>query len=103
MGIAYFQVVDLLDQGSRYREAVTRLGKGTEGGRIIEEMKVRCLVNGNVFHCGDHGSYFLPEVPESYRSLAVTDIMRKLDKGDPLRTKASVPYRERALARSIPK
>lgn len=89
MGIAYFQVVDLLDQGSRYREAVTRLGKGT-GGRIIEEMKVRCLVNGNVFHCGDHGSYFLPEVPESYRSLAVTDIMRKLDKGDHTRTKASV-------------
>ena len=89
MGIAYFQVVDLLDQGSQYRDAVARLGKGL-GGRIIEEMRVRCLVNGNVFHCGDHGSYFLPEVPEDYRLLAITDTLRKLDKGDHAKTKASV-------------
>lgn len=80
IGIAYFQVADLVDQGSAYRSGVQKLGKGI-GGRIIEEMKVRCLVNGNVFRCGDHGSYFDPGVSAEHRAKAIDDTLRRLHKG----------------------
>jgi hypothetical protein len=89
MGIAYFQVADLVDNGSAYRAGVQKLGKGI-GGRIAKEMKVRCLVNGNVFHCGDHGSYFKPGVSDLHRLSIVADTMRRLDKGCYFTSKASV-------------
>ena len=66
--------------GSAYRSGVQKLGKGI-GGRIIKEMQVRCLVSGNVFHCGDHGSYFKPEVSTAHRLLVVEDTLRRCDKG----------------------
>lgn len=80
MGIAYFQIAELVDQGSDHRAGVQQLGKGL-GGRIIEEMKVRCLVNGNVFHCGDHGSYFKPGVSPEHRAKAIDHTFRRLHKG----------------------
>lgn len=80
IGVAYFQVVELVDNGSAYREAVGRLGRGI-GYRIIKDLKVRSLVSGNVFHCGDHGSFFKKGVSDAYRFMAVEDTMRKLDKG----------------------
>jgi hypothetical protein len=80
MGITYFQVADLVDNGSAYRSGVQKLGKGI-GGRIIKDMKVHCLVSGNVFHCGDHGSYFKPEVSTAHRLLVVEDTLRRFDKG----------------------
>jgi predicted N-acyltransferase len=89
IGVAYFQVLDLVDNGSAYREAVQGLGRGI-GSRIVNDLKVRCLVNGNVFHCGDHGSYFKPGVSDAYRFAAVADTMRKLDKGGFCTPKASV-------------
>lgn len=89
IGVAYFQVLDLVDNGSAYREAVQRLGRGI-GSRIVNDLKVRCLVNGNVFHCGDHGSYFKPGVSDADRFAAVADTMRKLDKGGFCTPKASV-------------
>ena len=89
MGITYFQVADLVDNGSAYRSGVQKLGKGI-GGRIIKEMKVRCLVSGNVFHCGDHGSHFVPGVSDEHRLLVVEDTMRRLDKGCYLKQRASV-------------
>lgn len=89
MGVAYFQVADLIDNGSSYRDAVRRLGKGI-GGRVISELEVRCLVSGNVFHCGDHGSHFSKDAPEAFRLTAVKDTMRMLVKGDHLAPKASV-------------
>lgn len=58
IGIAYFQVADLVDNGSSYRERVAKLGAGM-GKRIIQEFKVRSLVCGNVFHSGDNGAHFL--------------------------------------------
>lgn len=89
MGIAYFQVADLVDNGSAYRAGVQKLGKGI-GGRIAKEMKVRCLVNGNVFHCGDHGSFFKPGVTDEHRLSIVANTMRRLDKGCYFTSKASV-------------
>ncbi len=89
IGVAYFQVVDLVDNGSAYRSAVRRLGRGI-GSRIIKDFKVRCLVSGNVFHCGDHGSFFTKGVSDAYRFAAVEDTMRKLDKGGFCTPKASV-------------
>lgn len=80
MGIAYFQVADLVDNGSAYRAGVERLGKGI-GARIVKEMKVRCLVNGNVFHCGDHGSHFMHGVTDAQRFQAVESTLKHLDRG----------------------
>jgi len=89
IGVAYFQVVELVDNGSAYREAVGRLGRGI-GKRIIKDLRVRSLVSGNVFHCGDHGSFFKKGVSDAYRFMAVEDTMRKLDKGGYCTPKASV-------------
>ncbi|MBK8339390.1 MAG: GNAT family N-acetyltransferase [Flavobacteriales bacterium] len=89
IGVAYFQVVELVDNGSAYREAVGRLGRGI-GSRIIKDLKVRSLISGNVFHCGDHGSFFKKGVSDAYRFMAVEDTMRKLDKGGYCTPKASV-------------
>ncbi|MCC6937800.1 MAG: hypothetical protein IT226_06220 [Flavobacteriales bacterium] len=80
MGVAYFQVVDVEDQGSRFQEKVCRLGKGI-GKRVIKDMKVRTLVSGNVFHGGDLGSYFTKDIPAVDRLRIVEDTMCKLDKG----------------------
>lgn len=89
IGIACFQIADLVDQGSAYRAAVQKLGKGI-GGRIIKEMKVRCVVSGNVFRCGDHGSHFKPGVSDAHRFLAIEETLRRLDKGCYFRPMASV-------------
>ena len=89
IGIAHFQIADLVDQGSAYRVGVQKLGKGI-GGRIVKEMKVRCLVSGNVFRCGDHGSYFKPGVSDAHRFLAIEDALRRLDKGCYFKPMASV-------------
>lgn len=61
IGIAYFQVVDLVDTGSKYADAVRRLGSAL-GGRVASELKIRSLVNGNVFHCGENGFKFSDKV-----------------------------------------
>ncbi|MEO8067782.1 MAG: GNAT family N-acetyltransferase [Flavobacteriales bacterium] len=79
IGIAYFQVVELVDNGSDYREKVCSLAG--LGSRIIRDMKALCLVSGNAFHFGDHGAYFKPHIPASYRWSAVEATLRKLDKG----------------------
>lgn len=89
IGVAYFQVVELVDNGSNYRQAVGRLGSGI-GRRIIKDMKVRSLVSGNVFHCGDHGSYFTKEVSDEHRLWAVEDTLKKLDKGGWCSSTASI-------------
>lgn len=79
IGIAYFQVVELEDNGSDYREKVCSLAG--LGSRIIRDMKALCLVSGNAFHFGDHGAYFKPHIPAGYRWVAVEATLRKLDKG----------------------
>lgn len=75
-GIAYFQVADLADNGSKYAEAVKGLGKGI-GGRIVSELKVRSLVCGNVFHCGEHG-YVFKDTIDAESQLAIVE--RTLDR-----------------------
>lgn len=88
VGIACFQVVDLEDRGSTYGDKLCRLGKRI-GSRMFEDRKVRCLVAGNVFHAGDHGSYFTDEVPTEQRIATVADTLQRLERGDPFPTKAS--------------
>lgn len=88
IGIACFQVVELEDRGSTYGDKLCRLGKRL-GSRMFEDRKVRCLVAGNVFHAGDHGSHFMEEVSTEQRIATVADTLLRLEKGDPFPTKAS--------------
>lgn len=88
-GIAYFQLVDLVDNGSKYRDAVARLGNKI-GSRIVNEFKVRSLVCGNVFHCGDHGAYFVKGMALEMRLSAVEATMRRLKGDDRLLPKVSM-------------
>ena len=88
VGIACFQVVDLEDRGSTYGDKLCHLGKRM-GSRLFEDRRVRCLVSGNVFHAGDHGSHFVEEVTMEQRIATVADTLRRLEKGDPFPTKAS--------------
>jgi len=88
IGIASFQVVDLEDRGSAYGDKLCRLGKHL-GSRLLEDRRVRCLVAGNVFHSGDHGSHFLEGIPTEHRIATVADTLQRLEKGDPFPTKVS--------------
>jgi predicted N-acyltransferase len=88
VGIACFQVVDLEDRGSAYGDKLCRLGKHL-GSRLLEDRRVRCLVAGNVFHAGDHGSHFLEGISTEQRIATVADTLQRLEKGDPFPTKAS--------------
>ncbi len=89
LGIAYFQVVDLIDNGSKYRDAVAKMGAGL-GARIVKEMKLRSLVCGNVFHCGDNGYFCTDKVKESEAILAIESTMERLKHGGRLDTKVSI-------------
>lgn len=89
LGIAYFQVVDLVDNGSRYRDQLGGISRGL-GSRVLKDMRIRCLVNGNVFHCGDHGSYFSRDVPDKVRFWAAGDTLMKLAKADLFEPKVSL-------------
>jgi Acetyltransferase (GNAT) domain len=89
MGIVYFQLVELVDHGSTYREALGHLGKAL-GSRTLTEMRLRTLVNGNVFHCGDHGSYFRHGISAEYRLKAVEDTLWKLGTANYFHPKVTV-------------
>ena len=88
VGIACFQVVDLEDRGSTYGDKLCRLGKRV-GSHLFEDRRVRCLVAGNVFHAGDHGSHFVDGIGMEQRIATVADTLLRLEKGDPFPTKAS--------------
>jgi hypothetical protein len=88
VGIACFQVVELEDRGSTYGDKLCRLGKRM-GTRLFEDRRMRCLVAGNVFHAGDHGSHFIDGVSVEQRIATVADTVQRLEKGDPFPTKAS--------------
>lgn len=77
IGIAYFQVLDVEDNGSEYGPGVRRLGKAI-GSRIVQELKVRSLVCGNAFHSGAHGIHFIQAVPFDQQLLAVETAMHEL-------------------------
>lgn len=88
VGIACFQVVDFEDRGSTYGDKLCRMGKRV-GSHMFEDRRVRCLVAGNVFHAGDHGSHFTEHVTTEQRIATVADTLQRLEKGDPFPTKAS--------------
>jgi len=77
IGIAYFQVLDVEDNGSDYGPGVRKLGKAI-GSRIVQELKVRSLVCGNAFHSGAHGIHFIEAVPMEQQLLAVETAMHEL-------------------------
>jgi len=89
IGIAYFQLVDLVDNGSKYREAVKKLGKGI-GSYILKEMKVRTLVCGNVFQCGRFGYRFADIVPHEAARSAVEETMDRISRSKEGNSKASI-------------
>jgi hypothetical protein len=89
LGIAYFQLVDLVDNGSKYRDAVQKLGKGI-GSYIVKEMKVRTIVNGNVFQCGRFGYQFQDKVPHEAALAAVEETMDRFRRTKEHRGKASI-------------
>jgi len=77
IGIAYFQLAELVDNGSDHRDAVRRLGAGL-GARIVKDLKVRSLVCGNIFHCGEHGAHFINGIPHDEQLKALETAMRQL-------------------------
>ena len=89
IGIAYFQMVDLVDNGSKYREAVKKLGKGI-GSYIIKEMKVKTIVCGNVFQCGRFGYAFSDKVPHEQALAAVEHTMERFRRSKEKKDKASI-------------
>ena len=88
VGIACFQVVELEDRGSVYGDKLCRLGRHL-GSRMLEERRVRCLVAGNVFQTGDHGSHFIEGVDKAQRIATVADTLQRLQKGESFTT--SIP------------
>lgn len=89
VGVAYFQILDLEDNGSSYGEGVRKLGT-VIGSRIVTELKVRSLVCGNAFHGGDHGTHFLGAIPLEQQLLAVETAMKELRSDERLSMKAAV-------------
>lgn len=89
VGIAYFQILDLEDNGSAYGERVRRFGIAI-GSRIISELKVRSLVCGNVFHCGMHGVHFTREISPTDRTMALEMAMEQLRVDERLEPRISV-------------
>jgi hypothetical protein len=89
IGIAYFQVVDLVDTGSRYAEQVKKLGSAI-GSKVVRELKVRSLVNGNVFHCGEHGYHFSEKVSPNEQLELVENTANRLKADDDLNSKVSI-------------
>ena len=77
VGIGYFQLAEVVDNGSAYRDAVRKLGAGL-GARIVKDLRVRALVCGNIFHCGDHGAHFIHEIPPDVQLKALETAMRQL-------------------------
>lgn len=89
IGIAYFQVADLIDTGSKYAGAVKRLGKGI-GSHIVSELKVRALVSGNVFHCGEHGFRFSDKLNHDEQISIIESTLNRLKRDGDLESKASI-------------
>ena len=89
IGIAYFQVVDLVDTGSKYAEQVKKLGSAL-GSRVIKELKVRSLVNGNVFHCGENGFLFSDKVSKEEQLTIVESTANRLKHDDDLNSKVGI-------------
>lgn len=76
VGAAAFQVVDFEDNGSKQADALCRLS-GLEA-RIRRDLKVRSLVCGNVFHCGDHGAHFAAGIARELQLRALEQAMEQL-------------------------
>ena len=89
VGIACFQILDLEDNGSAYGQSVRKLGAGI-GSRIIKDLKVRSLVCGNVFHCGDHGAHFAEDIGREEQLWALEMAMEQLRADERLDPKVSV-------------
>ena len=89
IGIAYFQVADLVDTGSKYAGAVKNLGKGI-GSRIISELKLRALVCGNVFHCGDHGFHFSDMLSDEQQLNLLESTLDRIKRDGDLESKVSI-------------
>ncbi|MBK8499081.1 MAG: GNAT family N-acetyltransferase [Flavobacteriales bacterium] len=88
VGIACFQILDFEDNGSAQSQALCRIGAGLEA-RVRKELKVRSLVCGNVFHCGDHGSHFIDTVGREQQLLALEMAMEQLRADERLQPKIS--------------
>ena len=89
VGIAYFQILDFEDNGSAQSVAICKLGAGI-GSRIIKEMKVRSLVCGNVFNCGEHGAHFAKGIGREQQLRALEMAMENLRADERLQPKVSV-------------
>lgn len=102
IGIAYFQVVDLVDTGSKYADAVKKLGKAI-GSKIVSELKVRSLVSGNVFHCGEYGFHFSDKVPSGERLALLENTANRLKQDGDLNSKVSIVVFKEFWPESFPK
>ncbi|NNC82312.1 MAG: hypothetical protein HKN79_01945, partial [Flavobacteriales bacterium] len=89
IGIAYFQVVDLVDTGSRYAAQVRKLGSAL-GSKVVKELKIRSLVNGNVFHCGENGFLFSDKIERKEQIEMVENTANRLKQDGDLNSKVGI-------------
>ena len=89
VGIACFQILDFEDNGSAQSVDMCKLGAGI-GARIIKEMKVRSLVCGNVFNCGEHGAHFAKGIGREQQLRALEMAMENLRADERLQPKVSM-------------
>lgn len=73
VGVAVLQLADFEDNGGKQSERACRMGLFK--ARVRRELKLRALVCGNVFHCGDHGAHFAAGVPRAAQMRALDRAM----------------------------
>lgn len=88
VGVAAFQLAEFEDNGSKQSEAACKLGLFK--ARVRRELKLRALVSGNVFHCGDHGAYFMDGIPRVERLKALDHAMTQMMTDARLKSKVAV-------------
>ncbi|HRD52904.1 MAG TPA: GNAT family N-acetyltransferase [Flavobacteriales bacterium] len=76
VGVAVLQLADFEDRGSKHGEQACKLGLFK--ARVRRELKMRALVCGNVFHCGDHGAHFVAGIPRALQMHALDSAMRQV-------------------------
>lgn len=89
IGVAYYQSVDFLDNGSDLAEQAGELAQGI-GSRLMKDRKVRCLVNGNVYHTGVLGYHFKADISPKDQLELVAGTTRALLEGKYFNPKPSV-------------
>lgn len=88
VGVAAFQLAEFEDNGGKQSEAACKLG--VFKARVRRELKLRALVCGNVFHCGDHGAHFIEGFSRAEQMEALDRAMTEMMSDARVKSKVAV-------------